>query len=101
MDNGGSSDKFVTEYPKFDLSDGQSDPQLRNRTYKAASMTNAYSMLTMNLTRPSSNAFGYVKSKAGDRYTTTVSQTGGVNLNGIYVTNLFRYLTNLDSHTSN
>ena len=101
VDKGGFSDTFVTEYPQLNLSDAQTDPQLRSRAYKAAWNTNAYAMLTMNLTRPSPNAFGYMKSKVGDRYTTTTDLTPGAALSGIYATSLFMYLMNPEGYTSN
>ena len=101
VDNGGWSDSFVPKYPILNISDGQKDPQLRNRAYKAAWNINAYSMLVMNLTRPSPNAFGYMKSKLGDRYSTTEDLTHGALLNGIYATNLFSYFMDPDGYVSN
>ena len=90
VDDGGMS-TFVQRYPKLDLSDAQHDPQLHNRAYKAGWMTNIYNMLTMNLTRPSPDAFGYVKSHVGARYPLTYSQTTA-QLNGIHISSLYSAL---------
>ena len=83
VDGGGMTD-FVQKYPLLDLSDAQRDPQLHNRAYKAGWMTNAYNMLTMNLTRPGPDAFSYVKSHVGARYPLASTQTSA-QLNGIYM----------------
>ena len=42
VDNGGFAN-LVTEYPRVDVYNAQSVPNLRNRAYKAAWMANAYS----------------------------------------------------------
>ena len=87
VDDGGMTN-FVQKYPLLDLSNTQENPQLHNRAYKAGWMTNIYNMLTMNLTRPSPDAFGYVKSQVGARYPLTEYQTQA-KLNGLYVTSLY------------
>ncbi len=87
VDNGGMTE-FVQKYPFLDLSDAQRDPQLHNRAYKAGWMTNIYNMLTMNLTRPSPDAFGYLKSNIGARYPLARTQTHA-QLNGIYISSLW------------
>lgn len=67
IDNGGFAD-IVQEYPTMNVTTSQEDPQLRFRAYKAAWLVNAYSMLLMNVTRPSPNAFAYLNSERGKRF---------------------------------
>jgi hypothetical protein len=55
-------------YPRIDLMDSQADPKLRERAYKAAWMTNAYTMLYMNVTRPSPESFSYLNSEKGRHF---------------------------------
>ncbi|KAK5947836.1 hypothetical protein OHC33_011132 [Knufia fluminis] len=77
VDEGGFVD-IMPEYPILDLNDTQRDPQLWNRAYKAAWMTNAYTMVYMNITRPAPHAFAYMNSKVGQRWPLTKDQAMGV-----------------------
>jgi len=76
VDEGGFVD-IVPEYPLLDLNETQRDPQLWNRAYKAAWMTNAYTMAYMNITRPSPHAFAYLNSMVGQRWPVTEDQAMG------------------------
>jgi hypothetical protein len=96
VDNGGFAN-LVQEYPRINVTDAQNDPNLPGRAYKAAWLVNAYTMLTMNITRPSPDAFGYLKSK----FSTTDHQTTGARLNGIYMSNLWNTLFDPDAFVSN
>jgi hypothetical protein len=107
VDNGGMTN-FVQKWPKLNLDGAQDDPQLRNRAYKAGWMTNVYSkfscphlgqlpyliildMLTMNLTRPAPDSFGYLKSHVGARYPLIDDQTDA-NLAKFTITSSFSSL---------
>ncbi|KAJ9602902.1 hypothetical protein H2200_012682 [Cladophialophora chaetospira] len=100
IDNGGFAN-LKQEWPHVNVTDSQNDPNLRGRAYKAAWMVNAYTMLIMNLTRPSPDAFGYMKSKVGDKYPVTRHQTPGAKLSGIYMTNLWQSLLDPEAYSSN
>jgi hypothetical protein len=67
IDNGGFVD-LVQHYPTMNVTTSQEDPQLRFRAYKAAWLVNVYSMLILNVTRPSPNAFAYLNSERGKRF---------------------------------
>lgn len=67
IDNGGFAD-LVLEYPNMNVTTSQEDPQLAFRAYKAAWLVNVYSMLIMNITRPSPDAFSYLNSEKGQRF---------------------------------
>lgn len=67
IDNGGFAN-LIQEYPQFSMDDNQNNPKLRDRAYKAAWLVNVYSALVMNVTRPSPNAFGYLKSDVGQKF---------------------------------
>ncbi|KAK6365158.1 hypothetical protein LTR64_008821 [Lithohypha guttulata] len=77
VDEGGFVD-IVPEYPFLDLNETQENPQLWNRAYKAAWMTNAYAMVYMNITRPNPGAFVYISSKVGQRWPLIEDQAIGV-----------------------
>ncbi|EXJ94562.1 hypothetical protein A1O1_02958 [Capronia coronata CBS 617.96] len=100
VDNGGFAN-VVTEYPLVDVTNAQMEPNLQGRAYKAAWMVNAYTMLVMNITRPSPNAFGYLNSKIGDRYPVTTNQVSSAQLNGIHITSLWSSLLDPDAYLSN
>jgi hypothetical protein len=53
VDNGGMTD-FEQKYPKLNLEGAQTNPQLRNRAYKAGWMTNVYSKSQQGLFRSAS-----------------------------------------------
>lgn len=67
IDNGGFSN-LIQEYPTMNVTTTQEDPQLRFRAYKAGWLTNVYSMLVMNVTRPNPDSFGYLNSEIGKRF---------------------------------
>lgn len=98
IDNGGFAN-LIQDYPEFSMDNNQNDPQLRNRAYKAAWLTNVYGMLTMNITRPAPHAFAYLNSTVGQRWPLDDSGTGIASLEGIYVDPLFTSLVNPSSNT--
>jgi hypothetical protein len=100
VDRGGFAN-LVQEYPYVNVTDAQNDPNLGGRAYKAAWLVNVYTMLVMNLTRPNPDAFGYLKSKVGDRYPVNKYQTPGAKLNGIYATGLWQSLLDPEAYMSN
>ncbi|ETI21274.1 hypothetical protein G647_07619 [Cladophialophora carrionii CBS 160.54] len=100
VDNGGFAN-LVQEYPYINVTNAQNDPNLEGRAYKAAWLVNVYTMLVMNLTRPNPDAFGYMKSKVGDRHPVNKYQTPGAKLNGIYATNLWQSLLDPEAYISN
>jgi len=57
--------------------------------------------LVMNLTRPNPDAFAYINSKVGDKYPVTSSQTSGISVNGIYITDDFASLLDPSGSTLN
>ncbi|KIW33695.1 uncharacterized protein PV07_00523 [Cladophialophora immunda] len=100
VDNGGFAN-LVPKYPYVNVTNSQVDPNLQGRAYKAAWMVNAYTMLVMNLTRPSPDAFAYLKSKVGNKYPVTKYQTTGVKLNGIYVSSTWTSMLDPEAYLSN
>ena len=61
------------EYPYYDLSNPQKNPDLWGRAYKAAMINNFYSMVYFNLTPPSNQtegvkAFDYMTAEVGKSY---------------------------------
>ncbi|CAG9983189.1 unnamed protein product [Clonostachys byssicola] len=72
VDHGGFADINITA-PYDDRRDGPNKPDLRSRAYIAAWMTNAYSMLTLNVTNPRNDsegikAFSYIDSELGKSF---------------------------------
>ncbi|KIW86078.1 hypothetical protein Z517_01472 [Fonsecaea pedrosoi CBS 271.37] len=100
VDDGGFAN-LVQEWPYVNVTNSQIDPNLHGRAYKAAWMVNAYTMLVMNLTRPSPGAFSYLKSKVGDRFPVTTYQTMGAKLNGIYISSTWMSLLDPEAYLSN
>ncbi|OAP63010.1 hypothetical protein AYL99_02237 [Fonsecaea erecta] len=100
IDNGGFAN-LVQKWPYVNVTNSQVDLNLQGRAYKAAWMVNAYTMLVMNLTRPSPDAFGYLKSKVGNKYPVTKYQTTGVKLNGIYITDTWTSMLDPEAYLSN
>ena len=96
IDNGGFS-KIVQEFPRMNVTTTQEDPQLEFRAYKAAWLTNVFSMLIMNITRPNPDSFGYMNSEPGKRF----ELYGGINapgsLNSIKADRTYRSLVDPDS----
>ena len=99
-DNGGFAN-LVPEWPHVGMTNPQKDLNLEGRAYKAAWMVNAYTMLVMNLTRPSPNAFGYLNSTVGNKYPASFYQVPGVKLNGIYITDSWKSLLDPEAFVSN
>lgn len=100
VDNGGFAN-LIQEYPRVNVWNAQETPNLRDRAYKAGWMTNAYTMLVMNITRPAPDAFGYLNSKVGDKYPVTDEQTTGARVGGVYFSSLFNSLLDPDGFLSN
>lgn len=92
VDNGGFTN-FIKHYPECDLSHTQQDAQLWCRAYKAAWMTNAYTMMYMNITRPSPGAFSYLNSQIGARFPLTSQQTRGAAFGKIFTSSQFSALS--------
>ena len=64
---------LVHEYPYYDLSNPQKNPDVWGRAYKAAVINNFYTMLYLNVTSPSNEtlgtkAFAYVNSELGKSF---------------------------------
>ena len=64
---------FNTTYPRWGREDSQNNPALRERAYKAAWNTNAYTMAFMNVTNISNDttgrkAFEYLNSEMGKQF---------------------------------
>ena len=100
VDNGGFAN-LVHEWPYIDMTNAQANPNLQGRSYRAAWLVNAYTMLVMNLTRPSPDAFGYLKSEVGNKYPVTNYQTAGAKANGLYIINNFHSLLDPDASPTN
>ncbi|KIY03830.1 uncharacterized protein Z520_00521 [Fonsecaea multimorphosa CBS 102226] len=100
VDNGGFAN-LVPKFPYVNVTSSQTDPNVQGRAYKAAWMVDAYTMSIMNLTRPSPDAFAYLKSKVSNKYPVTRYQTTGVKLNGICVTNTWTSMLDPEAYLSN
>lgn len=98
IDMGGFS-SLIQEYPTMNVSTSQEDPQLQFRAYKAAWLVNVYSMLILNVTRPSPNAFGYLNSQPGKRFQLDQGFGGSLNsASSVTADTLFTSLVNPDDN---
>jgi hypothetical protein len=71
-DRGGFAN-LIQEYPYYDRSDPQANPDLAGRAYKAAWMNNALTMVYLNVTRPNPGAWAYLDSTVGKRFPLSAS----------------------------
>jgi hypothetical protein len=96
-DHGGFAN-LIQEYPYYDRSDPQANPDLAGRAYKAAWINNALTMIYLNVTRPNPGAWAYLDSTVGKRFPLTASFSG-VSYDSLMATS--EWGTLLDFSTSN
>ena len=100
VDNGGFTN-LIQKYPKLTMDDNQSNPKLRERAYKAAWLLNTYTMLILNVTRPSPNAFAYLNSEVGKRFPLNGGQNTGSAADSVYASGIFSTLLNPSGFATN